>query len=203
MDDLAQATPEGHGHDGYQRPMVTYDRRTALIVVGMQNDYAHPGGLRFVPGGDQVLEAINRNVVAARDVGALVIYTRQWNAGPPHRPGGRGRSDHCVRGTWGVQFLQGLHLVGKVVGQDLLGTGSALRRADGGLPPLQATLQQHDVRRLVLVGVPLEKHIQATALDARQLGYDVEVLLSATRPWTALRAAGVVEAIGDAGVVVG
>ena len=43
----------------------TYDPATALVVVDVQNDFAHPAGSLAVAGGPEVVAATNAEVAAA------------------------------------------------------------------------------------------------------------------------------------------
>src|SRR5205809_180437 len=83
-----------------------YDERTALLVVDVQNDFADPGGGLPVPGGEQIIDAVNREVDAASAAGALVVYTQDWHpASTPHfaKDGGTWPV-HCVGDTWGAEL---------------------------------------------------------------------------------------------------
>ena len=57
-------------------PGAVYDERTAPVVVDVQNDFADPKGSLYVPGGEAVVGAVNREVERARAEGALVAYTQ-------------------------------------------------------------------------------------------------------------------------------
>ena len=46
--------------------MANYDKRTALIVVDMQNDFADPNGSLFVPGGNQLVGIVNQEIERAQ-----------------------------------------------------------------------------------------------------------------------------------------
>ena len=48
----------------------SYDARTALIVVDVQNDFADPAGSLYVAGGEQVVPLINEEIVRAREAPA-------------------------------------------------------------------------------------------------------------------------------------
>ena len=82
----------------------TYDERTALIVVDVQNDFADPGGSLYVAGGDDIVPLVNDEIHAARAAGATVVLTQDWH--PPATPhfttDGGVWPVHCVRGTWGA-----------------------------------------------------------------------------------------------------
>ena len=80
-----------------------YGARTALVVVDVQNDFAHPEGSLYVAGAPQAIAAANREIERARESGALVAYTQDWHPEQtPHfaRDGGIWPV-HCVGGSWG------------------------------------------------------------------------------------------------------
>jgi len=88
----------------------SYDGSTALIVVDMQNDFAHPDGSLFVEGGDTLLDRINGEISAARAAGGVIVLTQDWHpASTPHFvPDGGVWPVHCVAGTWGAALVDGL-----------------------------------------------------------------------------------------------
>jgi len=49
---------------------------TALVVVDMQNGFAHPDGTLYAPGSEAVIEPIAGLVERARDAGVQIVYTR-------------------------------------------------------------------------------------------------------------------------------
>src|SRR3972149_2524836 len=97
--------------------MQRYDRRTALIVVDVQNDFADAEGSLSVAGGDAMIPVVNREAWAAIRAGAFVAYTQDWH--PAHTPhfaqDGGIWPVHCVGGTWGAAFHPKLEIVGPSV----------------------------------------------------------------------------------------
>ena len=88
------------------------DDRTALVVVDLQNDFAHPDGSLYVAGGEEVVPVVADLVRRALAAGATVVYTQDWH--PPDTPhfadrGGRWPA-HCVRGTWGAELHPALEV---------------------------------------------------------------------------------------------
>jgi nicotinamidase/pyrazinamidase len=57
--------------------VLSYDEKTALVVVDVQNDFADPGGSLYVRDGEQTIPFINEQTARAR--GALVVYTQDWH----------------------------------------------------------------------------------------------------------------------------
>ncbi|MFI5254221.1 MAG: isochorismatase family protein, partial [Candidatus Limnocylindrales bacterium] len=94
-----------------------YGRRTALLVVDVQNDFADPAGSLSVAGGEAVVGAASAEVAAALRAGSPVVYTQDWH--PPSTPhfakDGGIWPVHCVAGTWGAEFHPGLAVAGPVI----------------------------------------------------------------------------------------
>lgn len=162
-----------------------YDEHTALVVVDVQNDFADPGGSLYVPGGEGVVPNVNREVRAALDAGALVVYTQDWHPeSTPHfaKDGGIWPV-HCVRDTWGARLHPELEVHGEVVRKGTGGedgySGFTVRDPAGGdehSTRLESLLRARDIRRTVVVGLATDYCVKATALDARRLGFDTSVV---------------------------
>ena len=172
----------------------------ALLVIDLQNDFC-PGGALAVADGDAVVAEVNR-LMPAYDV---VIATQDWHP-PDHcsfasqHPGARLYDtvevggiaqtlwpDHCVQGTAGAA----LHPRLDTGGVNLIlhkGTCSGLdsysaffendRRTATGLSGYLAAL---DVHRVALCGLATDYCVYYSALDAVQLGFEVEVVTAACR----------------------
>jgi nicotinamidase/pyrazinamidase len=169
------------------------DHGSALVVVDVQNDFAHPDGSLYVDGGEAIIPTINRLIGEARRHGALVAYTQDWH--PPETPHfstqGGTWPVHCVRDTWGAQLHDDLDVGagGPVVrkgtgGEDGYSGFTARDVTTGEDRPtaLEARLRDHGVERVLVVGLAEDVCVKATALDARRLGFDTAVALDATRP---------------------
>jgi nicotinamidase/pyrazinamidase len=169
--------------------MSRYDRRTALIVVDVQNDFADPGGGLYVVGGDAIIPAVNAAVAAARGAGAQIVYTTDWHpADTPHfaKDGGVWPV-HCVKGTWGAQLHPDLHVDGDIVRKGTAGedgySGFGVRDPQTGeetTTGLAALLRARGVQRVVVVGIAGDVCVKATALDALRAGFDTAVERAAT-----------------------
>lgn len=170
---------------------VAYDPATALVVVDVQNDFAHPEGNLYVRGGEETVPLISGQAAAAREAGATVVYTQDWHpASTPHfeKDGGTWPV-HCVKDTWGAAFHDGLDVQGPVVqkgsgGEDGYSGFTVQDPQSGaeGSTELDAILQRHGVRQLVVVGLAQDVCVKETVLDATRLGYRTYVLADATRP---------------------
>lgn len=171
--------------------MTTYDARTALVVIDVQNDFADPGGSLYVEGGEHIVPIVNTEVEKARDQGALVIYTQDWHPEQtPHfqRDGGIWPV-HCVQDTTGAEFHPDLLVADHEVvrkghdGRDGY-SGFSVRdpiSGERGDTVLHEMLTAKGIERLVICGLATDYCVVETVLDARMLGYPVEVLDDAVR----------------------
>jgi nicotinamidase/pyrazinamidase len=172
------------------RAVTTYDERTALLVVDVQNDFADPSGTLAVDGGDVIVPRANQEIAEARTAGALVVYTQDWH--PPvtkhfFKDGGIW-PEHCVQDTWGAEFFPGLAVDGEVVRKGADGrdgySGFSVRDPESGETSpttLEALLREHDITQLVICGLATDYCVVETVLDARTLGFPVEVVRDAIR----------------------
>ena len=192
--------------------MTRYDDRTALVVVDMQNDFAAPDGSLSVRGGADVLGVVNAEITHARTAGALCVYTLDWHpADTPHfaKDGGQWPV-HCVGGTWGAEFVDGLAVDGPQVRKGTDGadgySGFSVRdprTGEAASTELEQLLRSRHVQRVVVIGLATDYCVKETALDAVRLGFETVVLRDGVRAvdvhpgdgdaaLTAMAAAGVV-----------
>jgi len=171
--------------------MATYDARTALLVVDVQNDFAESAGSLYVEGGEHIVPVVNAEIERAMAAEALVIYTQDWHpAHTPHfqRDGGIWPV-HCVEDSHGAAFHRELEVVGDRVvrkghdGRDGY-SGFSVRdplSGERGDTIMHQMLKDHGIERLVICGLATDYCVVETVLDARMLGYPVEVVTDAVR----------------------
>ena len=161
----------------------------ALIVVDVQNDFAHPHGNLSVEGGDHVVQRVNELL----EFYEHVVYTKDWH------PVETGHFDqwptHCIADTWGAEFhpalnvLNDAEVVYKGTGKDEDGysgfsvetIGDNYVRGTG----LKQILDGWGVDEVHVVGIALDVCVKDTALDAVRIGYRTFVIEDATAPVTA------------------
>ena len=168
----------------------SYDAQTALVVVDVQNDFAHPDGGLYVRGGENLVSTINAQIAKAREAGAAVVYTADWHpASTTHfaKDGGIW-PDHCVMFTWGAEFHADLDVDGPVVRKGSNGedgySGFTMRDpTTGETEPtgLAELLRDRGVTRLVVCGLATDYCVNSTALDGIREGFRVRVLSDAIR----------------------
>ena len=170
--------------------MTSYDPMTALIVVDCQNDFAAPEGSLFVNGAEEVISEVNRHVISAVSVGALVVYTQDWHpeSTPHFEKDGGIWPVHCVAGSWGAAFHPRLVVAGPGVRKGSNGedgySGFTMRDPETGEETpteLHEVLQGSRVTGVVVVGLALDYCVKETALDAAKR-FDTTLLADGTRP---------------------
>jgi nicotinamidase/pyrazinamidase len=169
-----------------------YDERTALLVVDVQNDFADPAGSLYVRGGESLIEFLNHKIDVAAAAGALIVYSQDWHpASTPHfqRDGGIWPV-HCVAETWGAAFHPGLRILPEAPvirkgtgGEDGYSAFSVRDPLSGASSPtlLASLLRERDILRVVIGGLATDYCVRESALDARRLGFEVDVLRDGVR----------------------
>ncbi len=170
--------------------MISFDDRTALVVVDVQNDFADPAGSLAVAGGPEVVARANEAIAAASDAGALVVATQDWHPDvtPHFEKDGGIWPVHCVAGTWGAELSPALRIAAGAVrirkgtaGEDGY-SGFTVRDPISGVESateLEAILRERGIARVVTCGLATDYCVKATALDAARLGFEVSVLTDA------------------------
>ena len=167
-----------------------YDARAALVVVDVQNDFAHPEGSLYVAGAAEAISAANGEIERARAAGALVAFTQDWH--PEHTPhfarDGGIWPVHCVGGSWGAQLHDGLRAppdaprIRKGVGGEDGYSGFTVRDVERGREAatgLEALLRLRGAERVVVAGLATDYCVKETVLDALRLGFETAVLTAA------------------------
>jgi nicotinamidase/pyrazinamidase len=169
--------------------VLTYDSKTALIVVDMQNDFADPAGSLFVAAGDALPGSVNVEIIRAAAAGAFVVYTQDWHpATTPHfKKYGGIWPVHCVADTWGAAFHPQLIVAGPTVRKGTNGedgySGFSMRDPSTGeksTTELPGLLSDRGIQSTIIVGLALDYCVGATAHDALAAGFSATVSASHT-----------------------
>ena len=157
------------------------EKKQALIVVDLQNDFC-PGGTLAVAQGDEVVEPLNRLIDEFLAKGAPVFKTRDWH--PPTTKHfakfGGTWPVHCVQNTKGAQFHPQLkddpriHIISKGLGDTDCYSG--FDETD-----LDEQLRQNGVEEVLVGGLTTDYCVKNTVLDALKNGYRVKALEDAIR----------------------
>jgi nicotinamidase-related amidase len=81
-------------------------RRTALIVGDMQNDFVKEGGTLVVPGAEETIQPILALLDLARGSGMKVVFTQDTHSDGD--PEWKIWGEHCREGSWGWQVVDEL-----------------------------------------------------------------------------------------------
>jgi nicotinamidase/pyrazinamidase len=155
---------------------VDIERSDALIVVDVQNDFL-PGGTLAVPGGRRVIEPINRIM----PLFSYVVATRDWHpeVHPHFSDHGGPWPYHCLQETSGAAFAPGLRteefdeIVSKGANPPAHGY-DAFEDND-----LAERLHERGITRVFVCGLATDYCVKATALAAREAGFNVVALTDA------------------------
>lgn len=141
--------------------------RRALLVIDMINDHLDPGAMLEVPRARAVVPALQERLAEARAHGMPIVYVVDEH--DPDDPDLDAWGTHAVRGMGGNEIWEGLRPApGDVVVKKP--SYSAFFQS-----VLGEVLERLGVDTLVLTGCTTELGIMATATDALQQGYAVEI----------------------------
>ncbi len=185
----------------------------ALLVIDVQNDFC-PGGALPVPHGDEVIRPINRVVRHAEEKFIFTLFSQCWHpAVTTHFKEHGGKwPPHCIQSTSGAEFHPDLYrpvtisIVRKGMGreEDAYAATEGYLLYQGEYAILEVALRGQRVKKVVLAGLATDYCVLATALELRQLGFEVTVLEDGCRgvELNPGDTAAAIEAMKDAGVVV-
>ncbi len=155
----------------------------ALLIVDVQNDFC-PGGALAVGKGDEVVPILNRWIEEAGSAGVPVFASRDWH--PPDHISFKDRGGpwppHCIRDTFGAAFHPGLKLPADAEIISKAETSDADSYSAFGGTDLSERLHNAGIKRVWVGGLAQDYCVRATALDALKEGFEVHLILGATRP---------------------
>ncbi|WP_027867521.1 isochorismatase family protein [Massilia alkalitolerans] len=154
----------------------------ALLIVDLQNDFL-PGGALAVPRGDLVIAPINALIDLYHERGLPIYASRDWHPedhcsftaqGGPWPP-------HCVAATEGALFSEALQLPEEaIVISKALTAGEDAYSAFNGTG-LARSMLADGITRLAVCGLATDYCVLNTVLDGIEAGFEVLLVLEATR----------------------
>ncbi len=172
----------------------------ALVIIDVQNDFC-PGGLLAVPEGDQVVPVINNLATRFEHV----ILTQDWH------PAGHlsfasshaGQTpfdvidcdygqqvlwpDHCLQDSHGAAFHSDLHvpkaelIIRKGFRKGIDSYSAFFENDHKTATGLAGYLRERGITTLYMAGLAFDFCVCWSAVDGKQLGFDVTVIEDATR----------------------
>ena len=174
----------------------------ALICVDLQYDFYEEGALP-VAGASKINFTINKllkdgnfkTVVASQDWHPVnhASFASNHDKEPftPYKGDLEGLGEvlwpvHCVQGTYGADFHQDIDtdkfdLIIRKGQNPEVDSYSAFRDNDGTDLGLAAYLKGLEIKKIVLVGLALDVCVFYTALDCIKAGFEVELILEASK----------------------
>ncbi len=151
----------------------------------MQNDFAHPQGALYVPGGKKLIPRLEELIQSGEY--DLIIATMDWHPKNHYsfKENGGLWPKHCVQVTWGAKLLIPAFpviLIAKGTDPEDTNDYSGFSgRSFSGDKTLQEILTENGIKEVDIVGLALDYCVKSTALDAVKLGFKTNVLLGYTK----------------------
>jgi nicotinamidase/pyrazinamidase len=161
---------------------MTNEKKKALIVVDVQNDFC-PGGSLAVAQGDEVVEPLNKLIEEFLRRGEPVFKSRDWHLAKTKHFADYGGTwpVHCVQNTKGAEFhpnlMDDMHI--RVISKGL-GDENCYSAFDGTDLGLQ--LHRLGIEEVWVGGLATDYCVKNTVLDALKEGFRVKALKNAIRP---------------------
>ena len=154
----------------------------AVIAVDVQNDFCPGGGLP-IPEGDQVVAVLNRWIEQAERAAARVVVSRDWHPANhcSFETQGGPWPVHCVQGTPGAELRADLRVPRDAIIVDKATDPGRESFSDFAGTGLGDRLRREGVKRLWVGGLALDICVRATVLDGIAEGFEVHLILPATR----------------------
>jgi len=165
--------------------------KTALLIIDVQGDFCE-GGSSPVPGGNEVAGRIARHVRNRPGDYALIIATRDMHEDPGNHFAEtpdfvKTWPPHCVKGSPGAELKTPItNLVKDRLVKIIVDKGkrsaaySAFEALDPRGHPLLQVLKDANIDHLDICGLAADYCVLATAIDARDEGFQVRVLTNLT-----------------------
>jgi nicotinamidase/pyrazinamidase len=160
---------------------LTKEKKRALIVVDVQNDFC-PGGALAVPAGDEVIAPLNGLIEEFLSRGEPVYKSRDWHPPKTKHFAEHGGTwpVHCVQETRGAEFHPELiddpriEIISKGMGDE--DNYSAFDGTD-----LAERLDRQGVEEVWVGGLATDYCVKNTVLDALRKGFKVKAVANAMR----------------------
>src|SRR5215510_15150330 len=178
-----------HTAKGFERYGTYQPARTAILLVDPYNDFIHPDGKSYgkskeVIEGVHLLDNMGRVINVARELGIKVFYVPHHRSEPNDyinwkypTAGQLSTRDRQIfaKDTWGGTFHEDFQPQSEdiIIKEHWAQNGFANTDLDH-------QLKQHDIDRVIVIGMLANTCIEATARMAMELGYHVTLVTNAT-----------------------
>jgi nicotinamidase/pyrazinamidase len=177
----------------------------ALIIVDVQNDFM-PNGALPVAEADMIVPGINKLAEKFYRSSRTIVLTQDWHT-PNHKSfasAHRGKKpydpyssegigpilwpDHCVQGTRGADFHPNLNtrlasiIIRKGSNTDIDSYSAFVENDKKSETGLSGYLRTIHIKRVFVCGLALDYCVFYSAMDGKNLGFNVFLILDLTRP---------------------
>ena len=162
-------------------------KRTALLVIDMQNAFVAPGAPIEVPAARAIVAPINRLTAALRKRGVPVIWVLHENQGDGRDWAGffdafvaPGRRAEAAAALAGGAELQKLYPGLETAPGDMSVAKNRYSALISGSSSLEKTLKEKAIDTLLIAGTKTNVCVECTARDAMMLDYKVALISDCT-----------------------
>lgn len=176
------------------------NKNNALIIVDIQNDFL-PGGSLAVSGGDEIVPIINK----LQEEFELIVLTQDWHPDNHQSFASTHKSkkpfdiielnglkqvlwpNHCVQGTKGAEFSELLNvnkaqlIIRKGMNPSIDSYSGFFDNGRLNSTGLTGYLIEKGIQKVSICGLAADFCVYYTAMDALELGFEVEIIGNATK----------------------
>jgi nicotinamidase/pyrazinamidase len=179
---------------------MNFEKNCSLIIIDLQNDFC-PGGSLAVNAGNEIIKKIN----SLQTMFSSIILTQDWH--PLDHLSFASNQDnkapfetlemsygtqvlwpnHCVQGTFGAKFHKDLDtskaniIIRKGYRKQIDSYSAFYENDKNTMTGLDGFLKQNHIKKVYLCGLALDFCVYYSAIDAKNLGYETNVILNATK----------------------
>jgi len=144
--------------------------KTALLVIDLVHDFAHPDGLVYYPQNEEILPRVRKLIDKSREHGVLIVFVVD-----SHRAGKYDKEltmvrKHCIAGTGGDEIVPSLGYNEETDFKIVKRRYSSFFGTD-----LDLVLREHGVENTIICGTKTNCCVRATVQDAYLLNYNAVV----------------------------
>jgi len=161
------------------------DQDIILLGIDLQNDFGHKDGKLYVKGSENIVDAINSNKFMEIFGMGKIFWTKDFH--PQNHCSFVDNEGiwpvHCVIGTWGARFINGLDYVDddiiilKGVDTDVDSYSAFFDNNKAKETNLKSILKSSGIKKLFVFGIATDYCVKFTVLDALELEFEVAVYL--------------------------
>lgn len=156
----------------------------ALLIIDVQKDFCE-GGILPAKNTFSLIEPLVETINWCTRNKILCVFTRDWH--PKNHASfienGGNWKPHCVQGSTGAEFAEGLFIPYQSVIIDIETESNKLNTTYSAFENtnLNSELRKNGITEIAVTGIATDYCVRSTVLDALKLGYKVAVLTDLVR----------------------